>query len=71
MSKDMMKLKMSRSDICRLMQATTHILIDAKRELRDEGTSEDRKKVLEGTIEMWQRIHDEVNHQIDEFDEAH
>ena len=71
LNEETMNLKMTRADICKLMLATTHITIEAKQEQADENTSEERKRILEGTIAMWQRLHDEIEKQIDEFDEKH
>ena len=63
-----MKLELTRSEVCRLMMACTGIKLDMIEEYKDENTSEDRKNVLEGSIEMWKRLHDEIERQLQEHD---
>ena len=61
-------LTLTRNEMCRLMSACTHIVIDHQMEYNDPETTEGRKKVITGTIKMWQGIHDKVEAQIDEQD---
>lgn len=62
-------ITMQRGDITRLMQACTAIIIEMQDEMRNPETNEYRReRVLPNSIQMWQRIHDEVERQFDEQD---
>ena len=63
-----MSLKMSRLDMCDLMIATSSIYFGMDAEMRDESTTETRKKILEQSMKKWMRLHDEIRRQINEFD---
>jgi len=63
-----MSLKMTRLEMCDLMIATSSVYIDMDMELHDEYTTEPRKKVLRESMKKWERLHDEIKRQIDEFD---
>ena len=64
-------VKMKRIELCNLLMATTCIASDAKRELAAAETTEERKKVLPGTIAHWKSLHDMLKAQLDAFDEKH
>ncbi|MEG1758370.1 MAG: hypothetical protein RR235_07945 [Oscillospiraceae bacterium] len=64
-------VKMKRIELCNLMLATTSISIDAMRELAAAETTEERKKVLPGTIKHWKDLHDMLKSQLDAFDKTH
>ena len=63
-----MSLKMTRLDMCDLMLATSSIYIDMDMEMRDERTTETRRKILRESMKKWERLHDEIRRQINEFD---
>lgn len=65
-----MNLKMSRSEVCKLMLACTNTMIDVQNQMM--GT-EDREKAhrLENTMNMWRKLHDKLEEQLDAFDKAH
>ena len=63
-----MSLKMTRLDMCDLMLATSSIYIDMDMEMRDERTTEARRKILRESMKKWERLHDEIRRQINEFD---
>lgn len=67
-NEETMTMEMKRLEICDLLIATTHIVIEARAELADEETTETRKEVLAGTIKKWKRLHDEIARQIAAFD---
>lgn len=50
-------LNLTNNEVCDLRLAVTSIIIDLKRELRDENISEDREKILNRSIKKWQRLH--------------
>lgn len=64
-----MTLKLKRLEICDLLLATTLIVSDSRTEMNDPETSEDRKKILEGTIKKWQALHDKLKEQLEAQDE--
>ena len=63
-----MSLKMTRLDMCDLMLAASSIYIDMDMEMRDERTTEARRKILRESMKKWERLHDEIRRQINEFD---
>ena len=65
---EIMSLKMTRLDMCDLMIATSSVYFDMDMEMRDENTTEARRKVLRESMEKWMRLHDEIRKQINEFD---
>ena len=61
-------LKVNRIKVVDLMMACTSIWADATTEMNDPNTSEDRKKVLEGTVRKWKGLHDELKEQLEAQD---
>lgn len=61
-------ITMDRGDILRLRQACTAVYWEFRNEAEAEETSEERKRIAKGSAEMWKRIRDEVDHQIEEQD---
>ena len=64
----MMKMELTRLDWCDVKLALLSIVIDKECELRDPETTEDRKKVLRGSIEKWKALRAEIQTQFDEQD---
>ena len=65
---EMMNLKLRRIDVCDIRLALTGIVCDMRGEMNHPGTSEDRRKVLEGSIMKWESLRTEVIRQFDEQD---
>lgn len=65
------RLKLRRIDVCDLLLATTHIRFDMEDEMKNPETTETRREILKGSIQKWEALHDELKHQLDEFDAAH
>lgn len=63
-----MSLKLTRLDMCDLMIATLSIWHGMDAEMRDENTTETRRKILEQSMKKWERLHGEIRKQINEFD---
>lgn len=63
-----MSLKLTRIEMCDLMIATSSIYFGMDMEMRDEKTTESRKKILRESMKKWERLHDEIRRQINEFD---
>ena len=65
----MMTLKMNRLETCDVLKAITSIMIDMKMEMDNEATSEDRRRILQTSIDhRWKPLHDMIEKQLDEFD---
>lgn len=60
-------LKLSRLEVCDLMQACTHIVIESRAEMENDSECPEYRKtvVLPGTIAKWQKLHDKVEKQLD------
>lgn len=65
---EIMSLNLTRLDMCDLMIATSNIYFDMGMEMRDENTTETRRKILVESMKKWMRLHDEIRRQINEFD---
>lgn len=65
---DMMNLNLTRGEVCDLLIATTGIKFDMLDEMRDENTTESRKEVLKNSIKKWERLHDLIKDQLEQFD---
>lgn len=63
-----MSLKLTRIEMCDLMIATSSVYFGMDMEMRDEKTTESRKKILRESMKKWERLHDEIRRQINEFD---
>ena len=65
---EMMNLRLRRIDMCDIRLALTGIICDMETEMNAPATSEDRKKVLKGSIRKWESLKAEVVRQFDEQD---
>ena len=61
-------VKMTRRELCDLMMACTGIKFNFMDDL-NKATDEDAKKIAEGGIRKWERLHDMLKEQLDAFDE--
>jgi len=65
---EMMNLNLTRGNVCDVLRAITSVKIDFMREIKDENTTEDRRKIAESSLAMWERLHSEIKRQLNEFD---
>lgn len=65
---EMMNLNLTRGSVCDVLRAITSVKIDFMREIRDENTTEDRRKIAESSLAMWEKLHNEIKNQLDKFD---
>ena len=63
-------VKMTRHELCDLLLATTGEKCSFMVFLHN-ATDENTKKIAEGGIRKWERLHDMLKEQLDAFDEAH
>ena len=59
---------MSRSDMFRVRQALTCVVLDFQKEIADPETTEDRRQIAKCSLDMWERIRSEFDRQMDEQD---
>lgn len=65
----MMKLNLSRRDVCDLKLALTSLICSMRDEMREESTPEYRRTtVLPASIAKWEKLRDEIKRQFDEQD---
>ena len=67
LNQEMRTVTMSRSDMVRVGQALTHLVIDFRDEVRT-ATTEDRRRIARCSLDMWERIRSECDRQMDEQD---
>lgn len=65
---EMMNLNLTRGNVCDVLRAITSVKMDFMREIRDESTTEDRRKIAESSLAFWERLHSEIKSQLNEFD---
>lgn len=68
LNQEMRTVTMSRSDMLRVRQALTHIVIDFRTEIEDPNTTDSRRNICKSSLEMWERIRNEFYRQMDEQD---
>ena len=65
---EMMNLNLTRGNVCDVLRAITSVRLDFMREIRYENTTEDRRKIAESSLAMWERLHNEIKEQLNKFD---
>ena len=64
-----MKIEVPRTQILDIQMAILHIIFDFQNEIRDESTSEERKKIAQSAIDhRWQPLLDEIKRQFEDQD---
>lgn len=64
-----MNIQLTRINVLDLRMAIHHIIFDFEDEIRDENTSDYRKRVCKSSIDnRWQPLLDEINRQFEEQD---
>ena len=62
---EMMKLNLTRHEVCQISLALTSLLCEMREELNGGNITDDRKKVLTSTIDMWEVLRGKVKNQIE------
>lgn len=66
---EIMKIELSRIEVIDIKMAIQHIIFDFQDEIRDENTSEDRKRIAQSSIDhRWQPLLDKIERQFEEQD---
>ena len=68
LNQEMRTVTMTRSDMLRLGQALTHVVLAFREEIRDPNTTKERQKSAKCSLDMWERIRNEFDQQMDEQD---
>lgn len=63
-----MTLKLDRSDCNRLAIACLTLQHSLEREAADDQTNADRREIAQRSAKMWERLHEAVRAQVDDFD---
>ena len=66
LNQEMRTVTMNRSDMLRVAQALTHVVLGFRDEVR-AATTEDRRRA-KCSLDMWERIRSEFDRQMDEQD---
>jgi len=64
----MMNLELTRGNVCDVLRAITSVRRNFIYEIRDEETTEERRKIAESSLAMWENLHREIKSQLDDFD---
>lgn len=67
LNQEMRTVTMNRSDMLRVAQALTHVVLEFRDEVRT-ATTEDRRRSAKCSLDMWERICSEFDRQMDEQD---
>ena len=65
LNQEMRTVTMNRSDMLRVAQALTHVVLGFRDEVR-AATTEDRRRSAKCSLDMWERIRSEFDRQMDE-----
>lgn len=68
LNQELRTVTMTRSDMLRVRQALTSLVVDYRREAKDPKTTEDRRNVCNSSLNMWERIRDDFIQQIADQD---
>ena len=68
LNQEMRTVTMSRSDMFRVRQALTCVVLDFRREIADPEKTEDNKQIAKASLAMWERIRSEFTAQLDAQD---
>ncbi len=64
-----MNINLTRGEVCDVLRAITSVKVDFMREIRNESTTEDRRKIAESSFAMWEKLYNEIKSQLNKFDE--
>lgn len=68
LNEEMRTVTMTRSDMLRVEQALTRIVLDFRSELRSSEITVERRKACKNSLDMWERILNDFEKQMDEQD---
>lgn len=55
-----MTIEMTRTELCDLRIACTHIILATMDEIRDPETSDERREIANRTLKKWQDLKDKI-----------
>ena len=68
LNQEMRTVTMSRSDMLRVRQALTCVVLDLQEEIANHETTEDRRQIAKSSLAMWTRIRSEFTAQLNAQD---
>nr|DAP75519.1 MAG TPA: hypothetical protein [Caudoviricetes sp.] len=68
LNQEMRTVTMSRSDMLRVQQALTHLVIEYQREANDPDTTDDCREIAKRSLAMWENIRNDFKWQMNEQD---
>ena len=68
LNQEMRTVTMSRSDMLRVQQALTHLVIEYQREANDPDTTDDCREIAKRPLAMWENIRNDFKWQMNEQD---
>ena len=68
LNQEMRTVTMNRSDMFRVRQALTCVVIGFREEIANPETTEDRRHIAKSSLAMWERIRSEFTAQLDAQD---
>ena len=66
LNQEMRTVTMSRSDMLRVQQALTHLVIEYQREANDPDTTDDCRESAKRSLAMWENIRNDFKWQMNE-----
>ncbi|WP_411337243.1 hypothetical protein [Ruminococcus gauvreauii] len=67
-NEEKMNIELTRMETLDISMSILSIIIDSKAEMNHHETTEDRKKVLKGTITKWEALRNKIRMQFKEQD---
>ncbi len=68
LNQEMRTVTMSRSDMLRVQQALTHLVIEYQQEANDPDTTDDYREIAKRSLAMWENIRNDFKRQMNEQD---
>lgn len=68
MTNSKVNLDLTRGNVCDILRAITSVRVSFMAEIADESTSEDRREVAKSSLNMWNKLRDEIKIQLAKHD---
>ena len=68
LNQEMRTVTMSRSDMLRVQQALTHLVIEYQREANDPVNTDDCREIAKSSLAMWDNLRNDFKWQMNEQD---
>lgn len=71
LNQEMRIVKMTRSDMCRVRQALTGVILAFREEIDSVETTETRRQIAKSSLDMWERIRSDLTSQLEKQDQKY